>query len=60
MARKVIQILSIRQASRKTMDILLNLLKSDANAANAFGALASAAAAFLALFVSGFSVWISV
>jgi hypothetical protein len=42
------------------MDILLNLLKSAANAANAFGALASAAAAFLALFVSGFSVWISV
>jgi hypothetical protein len=42
------------------MDILLNLLKSDANAANAFGALASAAAAFLALFVSGFYVWISV
>jgi hypothetical protein len=42
------------------MDTLVNLLKSDANAANAFGALASAAAAFLALFVSGFSVWISV
>lgn len=42
------------------MDALIGLLKSDANAANAFGALASAAAAILALFVSVVSVWISV
>lgn len=42
------------------MDFLINFLKSDPNAANAFGALASAAAAFLALFVSVVSVWISV
>lgn len=42
------------------MEELVSLLKSDANAANAFGALASAAAAFLALFVSCVSVWISV
>lgn len=42
------------------MDTLITLLKSDANAANAFGALASAAAAFLALFVSCVSVWISI
>lgn len=42
------------------MDALITLLKSDANAANAFGALASAAAAFLALFVSIVSVWISI
>jgi hypothetical protein len=35
-------------------------LKPDANAANAFGALASAAAAFLALLVSAISVGISV
>lgn len=42
------------------MDALISLLKADANAANAFGALASAAAAFLALFVSCVSVWISV
>ena len=42
------------------MDALIALLKSDANAANAFGALASAAAAVLALFVSCVSVWISV
>ena len=42
------------------MDALVSLLKSDANAVNAFGALASAAAAFLALFVSCVSVWISV
>lgn len=42
------------------MDTLFNLLNSDANAANAIGALASAAVAFLALFVSGLSVWISV
>jgi hypothetical protein len=39
---------------------LIALLKFDANAANAFGALASAAAAFLALLVSGISVWISI
>lgn len=42
------------------MDALIHLLKSDANAVNAFGALASAAAAFLALFVSCASVWISI
>ena len=42
------------------MDALVSLLMSDANAANAFGALASAAAAFLALFVSCVSVWISI
>lgn len=42
------------------MDALIALLKSDANAANAFGALASAAAAILALFVSCVSVWISI
>lgn len=42
------------------MDTLVSLLKSDANAANAFGALASAAAAFLALIFSAISVWISV
>ncbi len=42
------------------MDALISLLKADANAANAFGALASAVAAFLALFVSCVSVWISV
>lgn len=42
------------------MDALIALLKTDANAANAFGALASAAAAILALFVSCVSVWISV
>ncbi len=42
------------------MDTLIALLKSDANAANAFGALASAAAAILALFVSCISVWISI
>jgi hypothetical protein len=42
------------------MDELVSLLKSDTNAANAFGALASAAAAILALFVSCVSVWISV
>lgn len=42
------------------MDALLALLKSDPNAANAFGALASAAAAFLALLVSAVSVGISV
>lgn len=42
------------------MDALIALLKTDANTANAFGALASAAAAVLALFVSCVSVWISV
>lgn len=42
------------------METLINLLKTDSNAANAFGALASAAAAFLALFLSAISVWISV
>lgn len=42
------------------MDALIALLKSDANAANALGALASAAASILALFVSCISVWISV
>ncbi len=42
------------------MDALIALLTSDANAANAFGALASAAAAFLALLVSAISVGISV
>jgi hypothetical protein len=42
------------------MDALIALLKSDPNAANAFGALASAAVAVLALFVSCVSVWISV
>lgn len=42
------------------METLIHLLKSDPNAANAFGALASAAAAFLALLVSAISMWISV
>jgi hypothetical protein len=42
------------------VDALISLLKADANAANAFGALASAAAAFLALTVSMISVGISV
>ncbi len=42
------------------MTELIALLKSDTNAANAFGALASAAAALLALFVSAISVLISV
>jgi hypothetical protein len=42
------------------MDALIALLKSDANAANAFGAMASAAAAFLALLVSAISVAISI
>jgi hypothetical protein len=42
------------------MEELIALLKSDSNAANAFGALASAAAAFLALLVSAISVGISV
>lgn len=42
------------------MDTLIALLQSDSDAANAFGALASAAAAFLALLVSAVSVYISV
>jgi hypothetical protein len=42
------------------MDALIALLKADANAANAFGAIASVAAAFLALLVSAISVGISV
>ena len=42
------------------MDALISLLKSDPNAANAFGALASAAAAFLALVVSAIAVGISI
>lgn len=42
------------------MNEIFGLLKSDANAANAFGAIASAVAAFLALFLSVISVWISV
>ncbi|MDR3415736.1 MAG: hypothetical protein P4L83_06080 [Nevskia sp.] len=42
------------------MHELISLLKSDLNAANAFGALASAAAAFLALVVSAISVGISI
>lgn len=42
------------------MDALFALLKSDPNTANAFGALASAAAAILALLVSAISVGISV
>jgi hypothetical protein len=42
------------------MDALVALLKSDANAASAFGAMASAAAAFFALSVSCASVWMSV
>jgi hypothetical protein len=42
------------------MDALISFLKSDSNSANAFGALASAAAAFLALAVSAISVGISV
>lgn len=42
------------------MDALILLLRSDPNAANAFGALASAATAFLALLVSAISVGISV
>jgi hypothetical protein len=42
------------------MEALIALLKTDSNAANAFGALASAATAFLALLVSAVSVGISV
>lgn len=41
------------------MDDLIVLLKSDSNAANAFGALASAVSAILALFVSVVSVYLS-
>ena len=41
------------------MDTLVELLKSNTNVANAFGALASAAAAILALFVSVVSVAVS-
>jgi hypothetical protein len=42
------------------MDALVALLKTNANAANAFGALASAAAAFLALLFSCISIGISI
>jgi hypothetical protein len=42
------------------MDALLALLKAESNAANAFGALASAAAAFLALLLACISIGISV
>ena len=49
-----------RLGSTRRMGALIAFLKSDANAANAFGALASAAAAFLALFVSAVSVCISI
>lgn len=42
------------------MQELIALLRSDSNAANAFGALASALAAVLALFVSCASVWIAI
>ena len=42
------------------MNELIAFLKADANVANAFAALASAAAAFLALVVSCISVWIAV
>lgn len=41
------------------MQALIELLKTDSNAANAFGALASALAAFLALVVSAISILIS-
>ncbi|MEW8659047.1 MAG: hypothetical protein AB2603_12035 [Candidatus Thiodiazotropha endolucinida] len=41
------------------MDELINLLKTDASAANAMGALASAAAAFLAVVVSVLAMFIS-
>jgi hypothetical protein len=41
------------------MDALFAFLKADANVANAFGAIASAVAAFLALFLSFFSICIS-
>jgi hypothetical protein len=50
----------ITLGNTKPMDALINLLRADPNAANAFGALASAGAAFLALFVSAISVWISI
>jgi hypothetical protein len=52
--------LSFNVGHHKTMNELIALLESDPNAANAFGALASAAAALLALLVSALSVWISV
>lgn len=42
------------------MESLITLLKTDANAANAFGALASAAAAFFALLLSIVSIWITI
>lgn len=42
------------------MDSLVILLKTDPNAANAFGALASAAAAFLALLLSAIAIAISI
>jgi hypothetical protein len=42
------------------MDALIAFLKANSDAANAFGALATAAAAFLALLVSAISVGISV
>jgi hypothetical protein len=45
---------------QKSMNDLVVLLKSDPNAANAFAALASAIAAFLALLVSALSVWLSI
>jgi hypothetical protein len=41
------------------MNELIALLQRDANAANAFGALASAVAAFLALIFSVVAIWIS-
>ncbi len=42
------------------MDALISLLKTDANFANAFAALASAVAALLAFLVSCVSVWCSI
>jgi hypothetical protein len=44
---------------QNAIEALISLLKSDPNAANAFGALASAAAAFLALAVSVISLIVS-
>jgi hypothetical protein len=41
------------------METLIQLLKTDPNAANAFGAMASAAAAIIALFISALSVYFS-
>jgi hypothetical protein len=41
------------------MDSLIEFLKADANAANAFGAIASAAAAFLALLISAVSLFVA-